>query len=65
MATRTLPRTNYAYVPIGGQEPILLPCAASATGVEVEWDIAPVPPDGGLPADHVIVSRPLAGPPSS
>jgi quercetin dioxygenase-like cupin family protein len=27
-------------------------------GVEVEWDIAPVPLDGGLPADHTIVSRP-------
>ena len=26
-------------------------------GVEVEWDIAPVPPGGGLPAHHAIVSR--------
>ncbi len=34
-------------------------------GVEVEWDIAPVPPDGGLPADHAIVSRPLSEPPPS
>lgn len=25
--------------------------------VEVEWDIAPVPLDGGLPADHVIALR--------
>jgi quercetin dioxygenase-like cupin family protein len=32
-------------------------------GVKVEWDIAPVPLDGGLPADHVIVSRPLPEPP--
>ena len=31
-------------------------------GVKVEWDIAPVPPDGGLPADHAIVSRPLFEP---
>ena len=34
-------------------------------GVEVEWDIAPVPPDDGLPSDHAIVSRPLSRPPSS
>jgi mannose-6-phosphate isomerase-like protein (cupin superfamily) len=27
-------------------------------GVEIEWDIAPVPTDGGLPADHAIISRP-------
>ena len=27
-------------------------------GVKVEWDIAPVPLDGGLPAGHAIVSRP-------
>ena len=33
-------------------------------GVKVEWDIAPVPIDGGLPADHAIVSRPLSQPPS-
>ena len=33
-------------------------------GVEVEWDIAPVPLDSGLPADHAIVSRPLFEPPS-
>jgi quercetin dioxygenase-like cupin family protein len=26
-------------------------------GIEVEWDIAPVPADGGLPADQAIVSR--------
>jgi len=31
-------------------------------GVKAEWDIAPVPPDGGLPADHAIVSRPLSEP---
>jgi quercetin dioxygenase-like cupin family protein len=30
-------------------------------GGDVEWDIAPVPLDGGLPADHAIVSRPLSG----
>ena len=34
-------------------------------GVEVEWDIAPVPLDGGLPADHAIVSRPSAEPPAT
>jgi quercetin dioxygenase-like cupin family protein len=34
-------------------------------GVKVEWDIAPVPLDGGLPADHAIVGRPLPEPPSS
>lgn len=27
-------------------------------GVEVEWDIAPVPVDGGEPAEQVIISRP-------
>jgi mannose-6-phosphate isomerase-like protein (cupin superfamily) len=27
-------------------------------GIQVEWDIAPVPANGGLPADHGIVSRP-------
>ena len=32
-------------------------------GVKVEWDIAPVPLDGGLPADHAIVSRPASEPP--
>jgi mannose-6-phosphate isomerase-like protein (cupin superfamily) len=26
-------------------------------GSEVEWDIAPVPADGGLPADHAIICR--------
>jgi uncharacterized protein YjlB len=26
-------------------------------GVEVDWDIAPVPADGGLPAGHAVVSR--------
>jgi quercetin dioxygenase-like cupin family protein len=34
-------------------------------GVKVEWDIAPVPLDGGLPADTAIVNRPLAEPPYS
>lgn len=29
-------------------------------GVRVDWDIAPVPADGGLSADHAIVSRPHA-----
>jgi hypothetical protein len=33
-------------------------------GVEVEWDIAPVPLDGGLPAGDAILSRPLSKPPS-
>jgi len=32
-------------------------------GVKVDWDIAPVPTDGGLPADHAIVSRPSCEPP--
>lgn len=27
-------------------------------GVEVDWDVAPVPADGGLPADRAIVARP-------
>lgn len=31
-------------------------------GVKVEWDIAPVPLDGGPPADHAIVSRPSTEP---
>ena len=31
--------------------------------VKVEWDIAPVPHDGGLPANHAIVSRPPSEPP--
>lgn len=31
-------------------------------GVEIDWDIAPVPADGGLPADHVTVSPPLQRP---
>jgi mannose-6-phosphate isomerase-like protein (cupin superfamily) len=26
-------------------------------GIHVEWDIAPVPTDGGLPADQVIIHR--------
>lgn len=26
--------------------------------VQIDWDIAPVPTDGGLPADHAIISRP-------
>ena len=30
-------------------------------GVKVEWDITPVPLDGGLPSDHAIVSRPSPG----
>ncbi|MGH3002678.1 MAG: cupin domain-containing protein [Gaiellaceae bacterium] len=34
-------------------------------GVEVAWDIAPVPLNGGLPAGHAIVSRPSSDPPSS
>jgi quercetin dioxygenase-like cupin family protein len=33
-------------------------------GVKVEWDIAPVPLDGGLPADHAIVRRPSSEPSS-
>jgi quercetin dioxygenase-like cupin family protein len=27
-------------------------------GIQVEWDIAPVPADGGLPADHATISLP-------
>ena len=35
-------------------------------GVQIDWDIAPVPASGGLPTDHAVVSRPLAqAPPSS
>ena len=34
-------------------------------GDNVDWDIAPVPSDGGLPADHAIVSRPFPEPPAS
>ena len=34
-------------------------------GVAVEWDIAPVPPDGGLSADHAIVNHPSSEPRSS
>jgi uncharacterized protein YjlB len=34
-------------------------------GVQVDWDIAPVPADGGLPADHAVVSRPRPKPPPS
>ena len=33
--------------------------------VQIDWDIAPVPTDGGLPADHAIVIRPLPKPPPS
>ena len=29
-------------------------------GVQIDWDIAPVPADGGLPADRAIISRPLS-----
>ena len=38
---------------------------AFCDGVEVEWDIAPVPTDGGRPSDHAVVSRPLHGLPSA
>jgi mannose-6-phosphate isomerase-like protein (cupin superfamily) len=31
-------------------------------GIQVEWDIAPVPADGGLPAAVAIVSRPAPRP---
>lgn len=31
-------------------------------GVEVEWDIGPVPPGGGPPVDRAIVSRPAPPP---
>ena len=34
-------------------------------GVRVEWDIAPVPTDGGLSADRAIVSRPRSEPPAA
>lgn len=35
-------------------------------GVQIDWDIAPVPADGGLPAERAIVSRPSPkAPPSS
>ena len=34
-------------------------------GADVEWDIAPVPSDGGLRADHAIVSRALSEPAAS
>jgi quercetin dioxygenase-like cupin family protein len=34
-------------------------------GVEVEWDVAAVPLDGGLPAGQAIVSRRPPAPPSS
>jgi hypothetical protein len=27
--------------------------------VQIDWDIAPIPADGGLPAGNAIVSRPL------
>lgn len=30
-------------------------------GIQVEWDIAPVPANGGLPAGHGIISRPPEG----
>jgi mannose-6-phosphate isomerase-like protein (cupin superfamily) len=30
-------------------------------GIQVEWDIAPVPASGGLPADHGIITRPPEG----
>jgi mannose-6-phosphate isomerase-like protein (cupin superfamily) len=30
-------------------------------GIHVEWDIAPVPANGGLPADQVIIARPPRG----
>lgn len=34
-------------------------------GVEVAWDVAPVPPDGGLRADRAVVSHALSGAPSA
>ena len=34
-------------------------------GIQIDWDIAPVPADGGLPADQAIVSRPAPEPPHS
>ena len=30
-------------------------------GIQVEWDIAPVPADGDLPAEQMIISRPPQG----
>jgi len=27
-------------------------------GIQVEWDIAPVPADGGLPVDEAVISQP-------
>jgi mannose-6-phosphate isomerase-like protein (cupin superfamily) len=30
-------------------------------GVQVDWDMAPVPPDGGLPAAHAVVRITAAG----
>jgi mannose-6-phosphate isomerase-like protein (cupin superfamily) len=27
-------------------------------GIGVEWDLAPVPADGGLPAEHIVIGRP-------
>jgi quercetin dioxygenase-like cupin family protein len=27
-------------------------------GIQVEWDIAPVPADGGQPAEQIVISRP-------
>ena len=30
-------------------------------GIQVEWDIAPVPADGGRPAEQIIISRPPRG----
>jgi mannose-6-phosphate isomerase-like protein (cupin superfamily) len=30
-------------------------------GIQVEWDIAPVPADNGLPADRAIICRPPRG----
>jgi mannose-6-phosphate isomerase-like protein (cupin superfamily) len=32
-------------------------------GIEVEWDIARVPTDGGLPADRAIIGHPMSEPP--
>ena len=34
-------------------------------GIQIDWDIARAPVDGGLPADQVIVSRPAPEPPLS
>lgn len=30
-------------------------------GIQVEWDIAPVPADGGRPAEQIVISRPPRG----